>query len=177
MGRRSLVVVGVAVGTLLVGGAMPASADTVGTTAATVTVQGGVLSIAVSNNAGNLGTEFGAAGGTISGSLGQVQVNDARGAPAGSTWVASVISTPFTAALAAPIPASSVSYTAGPISQTGIATYTANNPTNLSNTVAAVTATGITGDNVATWNPTITVVLPAGTTVGTYSALITHSVA
>ena len=33
--------------------------------------------------------------GTISGPLGQVQVNDARSAAAGSGWVASVISTAF----------------------------------------------------------------------------------
>ncbi len=39
-----------------------------------------------------------------------------------------------------------------------------------------VTATGITGDNSATWNPTITVTVPGGTVAGTYSAVITHSV-
>lgn len=176
MGTRSLVVAG-AVGLVFVAASMPASADTVGTTAATVTVAGGVLSITVSSSAGNLGTLSAGPGGSISGSLGQVQVSDQRGAVAGSTWVASVISSPFTAPLAIPIPASSVSYWAGAISQTGIATYTANNPANLSTTVAAVTATGISGDNVATWNPTITVVLPPGTMAGTYSASITHSVA
>jgi hypothetical protein len=39
-----------------------------------------------------------------------------------------------------------------------------------------VTATGITGDNTATWNPTIFVTLPDGMIAGVYSATITHSV-
>jgi hypothetical protein len=40
----------------------------------------------------------------------------------------------------------------------------------------AVTATGITGDNSATWNPTINVAVPGGMAAGVYSATITHSV-
>jgi len=39
-----------------------------------------------------------------------------------------------------------------------------------------VTATGITGDNSATWNPTINVTIPGGTVVGTYSGTITQSI-
>jgi hypothetical protein len=39
-----------------------------------------------------------------------------------------------------------------------------------------VTATGITGDNSATWNPTITIAVPGGMAAGIYSATITHSV-
>jgi hypothetical protein len=70
-----------------------------------------------------------------------------------------------------------VSYTAGPITKVGTATFTANDPTNLTGVVAAVTATGITGDNSATWNPTITVTLAGGMAAGIYSATITHSVA
>jgi len=42
--------------------------------------------------------------------------------------------------------------------------------------IAAVTATGITGDNSATWNPTINVAVPGGMAAGVYSATITHSV-
>jgi hypothetical protein len=32
------------------------------------------------------------------------------------------------------------------------------------------------GNNSASWNPTITVAIPAGTVAGAYSAVITHSV-
>jgi hypothetical protein len=39
-----------------------------------------------------------------------------------------------------------------------------------------VTATGITGNNSATWNPTITVTVPGGMATGVYAATITHSV-
>jgi hypothetical protein len=162
---------------LTFGTAVPAFADASGTSSATVTVQGGFLSITVPVDAGNLGTRTNTvSAGTISGPLGQVQVNDARSAAAGSGWVASVISSAFTPPAGPAIAASAVSYVAGPITKVGTATYVANNPSNLTGVAPAVTATGITGDNSATWNPTITVAIPGGTIAGTYSATITHSV-
>lgn len=173
MNTRSLLVA-VAVGMLALAVALPAAADP---TTATVTVTGGSLSITVPADAGNLGTWVNSVGGgTISGPLGQVQVNDARSAAAGSGWVASVISTAFTPPAGPAIPASAVGYTAGTITKVGTATYTANNPGNLTGVVPAVTATGITGDNSATWNPTINVAVPGGMAAGVYSATITHSV-
>ena len=154
-----------------------ASAATSGTTAATVTVQGGSLSITVPTSAGNLGTRTNSvSGGSISGSLGQVQVLDARSAAAGSGWVTSVISSAFTPPAGPAIAASFVSYSAGTITKTGTATYSANDPGDLTAVTAAVTATGITGDNSATWNPTITVWVNGGMAAGVYSATITHSV-
>jgi hypothetical protein len=173
MRTRSLLVV-VAAGLLSLGIALPASADT---TTASVTVTGGTLTISAPAAAGSLGSIANSvSGGTISGTLGQVQVNDARSAPAGSGWVASVISTAFTPSAGPTIAASFVSYTAGTITKVGTATYTANNPGNLTGVSAAVTATGITGDNSATWTPTINVAVPGGTVATTYSAIITHSV-
>lgn len=157
--------------------AQPASADS-GITAATITVAGGTLSISVPTDAGNLGTRANSvAGGTISGPLGQVQVNDARSAAAGSGWVATVIASAFTPPAGPAIAASAVSYTNGPITKVGTATYTANNPSALTGVIPALTATGITGDNSATWNPTINVLVPGGMAAGVYSATITHSVA
>ena len=146
-------------------------------TSATVTVTGGALTITVPADAGSLGTRPNSVqGGTISGVLGQVQVNDARSATAGSGWVASVIATAFTPPSGPAIAASAVSYNAGTIVKVGTATYTANNPPNLTGVAPAVTATGITGDNSATWNPTISVLVPGGTAANVYSATITHSV-
>ena len=163
-----------AAGLLSLGIALPASADT---TTASVTVTGGTLTISAPAAAGSLGSIANSvSGGTISGTLGQVQVNDARSAAAGSGWVASVISTAFTPSAGPTIAASFVSYTAGTITKVGTATYTANNPGNLTGVSAAVTATGITGDNSATWTPTINVAVPGGTVATTYSAIITHSV-
>jgi hypothetical protein len=174
---RSLLVV-TAVGLFAFGFAVPASAAGPGQSAATVTVTGGALSITVPTDAGNLGTRADSVlGGIISGPLGVVQVNDARSAAAGSGWVVSVISSAFTPPSGPAIAASAVSYTAGTITKVGTATYTANDPVNLTGVAAAVTATGITGDNSATWNPTITVTVPGGAAAGVYSATITHSVA
>jgi hypothetical protein len=167
-------VVGVISGLLALGMAGPASAAD---TSATVTLTGGSLSISVPTDAGNLGTRTNTVlGGTISGSLGQVRVDDARGAAAGSGWVASVISTAFTPLTGATIGAAAVGYVAGPITKVGTATYTANDPPNLTGAVPAVTATGITGDNSATWNPTITIAIAGGKPAGVYSGTITHSV-
>jgi len=174
---RSLLLVAIA-GVLAFGFALPAAAAGPGQSAATVTVTGGALSITVPSDAGNLGTRSDTVlGGTISGPLGVVQVSDARSAAAGSGWVASVIASAFTPPAGPAIAASAVAYTAGTITKVGTATFTANDPANLTGVVAAVTATGITGDNSAAWNPTITVTVPGGLAAGVYSATITHSVA
>jgi hypothetical protein len=158
---------------LALGSAIPASATT-----GTITITAGSLSITVPADAGNLATKAETvAAATVSGPLGEVQVNDARNPVAGSGWVASVISTSFVPVPAGTaIAASAVGYTVGTITKVGTATYTANNPPNLVGVTPAVTATGITGDNSATWNPTISVAVPGGTAVGVYTATITHSI-
>jgi hypothetical protein len=174
--RRNLLVATVAA-LLPLGIAVPASATAPGASTASITVLGGALSISVPTDAGVLGTRANTVGGgTISGSLGQVQVSDARSAAAGSGWVASVISSAFTPLTGTAIAASAVGYTAGTITQVGTATYTANDPGDLTGVSSAVTATGITGDNSATWNPTITVAVPGGMAATSYFATITHSV-
>lgn len=175
MRTRGLLVV-TAAAVLSLAPALPAVAAA-GESAASLNITGGSLSITVQDDAGSLGTRANTVGaGTISGPLGEVQVNDARSAAARSGWVASVISTAFTPPSGPAIAASAVSYTAGTITKVGTATYTANDPGDLTGVVAAVTATGITGDNSATWNPTITVAVPGGMAAGVYSATITHSV-
>lgn len=172
IGLRVVAVAGVTAITTL-GPVQPAAA---GETDATLAITGGVLAITVPVDAGSLGTRSNTVeGGTISGPLGQVQVNDARSAAAGSGWVVSVISTAFTPPSGPAIPASAVGYTAGSIVKIGTATYTANDPTNLTGVVPAVTATGITGDNSATWNPTINIAIPGGMAANVYAATITHS--
>ena len=151
MGRRHLLVA-TATGMLALATALPASATT-----GTITVTVGSLSITAPTDAGNLATKAETVGAmVISGTLGVV-LNRVLGAgPA--------------------IAASLVSYTAGAIVKVGTATYTANNPPDLTGVAPAVTATGITGDNSATWNPTISVAVPGGTAAGVYSAIITHSI-
>ena len=175
--RTRRLLVAIAAGMLTLGIGVPAFAATSGPTTATISVTGGFLSITVPVDAGSLGTRTNSVeGGTINGPLGQVQVEDARSAAAGSGWVASAISTAFTPPSGPAIAASAVSYTAGTITKVGTATYTANDPGNLTGVSAVVTATGITGDNSATWNPVIHVDVPGGMAANTYSATITHSV-
>ena len=174
--RTRTTAVAAVVGMLVIGGSLPASADTTGTTTAAVTVTGGFLSITVPGAAGSLGTRVNTFDqGNIAGSLGQVRVEDARSAAAGSGWVTSAISTAF-AGPSGSLAAGLVDYNAGTITPEGTATYTANNPASLVGVAPVVTATEITGDNRATWNPTIDVDVPGGTVAGTYSATITHSV-
>ena len=152
-------------------------AEATGGTTATMSVTGGVLEITVPADAGSLGTRANTVeGGIISGPLGQVQVSDARSAAAGSGWVASVISTAFTPPSGPAIPASAVGYTTGVVVKVGTATYTSNDPSNLTGVSPALTATGITGDNSATWTPTIHIDVPGGMAANVYSAVITHSV-
>jgi hypothetical protein len=176
MNTRSLLLM-TATGLLMFGLAVPAAASPPGATGATITITGGTLAISVPSAAVDLGTRADTVGGgTISGQLGSVQVTDARSAAAGSGWVASVISSAFTPPAGPAIPASNVSYTTGPITKVGTATYTADDPADLTGVAPAVTASGITGDNSATWNPTINVAVPGGMAAGVYTATITHSV-
>lgn len=166
--------VSTAAGALVLAVTGPASAEA---TTASITVTGGSLTITAPTDAGGLGGQVSAAaGGTLGGRLGQVQVVDARSAPTGSSWVASVVSTDFVPTAGPAIPATAVAYTAGTITKVGTASYLANDPTDLTAVTAAVTATEVTGDNTATWNPTISVTVPAGVAAGVYSATITHSV-
>lgn len=159
------------------GAAVPAVADPSAASSATVTLQGGGLSISAPADAGNLGTRSNNVGAiTISGQLGQVQVTDSRAAPAGSGWTATAISTAFTQTAGPSIGAASVGYTAGAITKVGTATYAANDPADLTGVSAVVTATDITGDNTASWNPTIHVAVTAGMAAGVYIGTITHSV-
>jgi hypothetical protein len=175
MRTRAFIII--AVGMLALSIASPVSAATSGISTATLTVTGGVLSITVPGSVGSLGSQPNSVGGeVISGLLGPVSVTDARSAAAGSGWVASVISSAFTPPSGPAIPASNVSYSAGVIVKVGTATYTANNPGDLTGVSAAVTATGITGDNSATWNPTITITVPGAMAANDYTATITHSV-
>jgi hypothetical protein len=168
------ILVAVAAGVLTLGIALPASAAP---TTASITVETGFLGITVPAAAGNLGTRTNTVGGgTISGLLGEVVVSDARSAAAGAGWVASVISTTFAPTAGTAIAASAVSYTAGTITKVGTATYTANDPGDLTGASPAVTATGITGDNSATWTPMIHVAVPGGAAALVYFATITHSV-
>ncbi|MCW2881046.1 MAG: hypothetical protein JWQ95_5146 [Sphaerisporangium sp.] len=144
----------------------------------TITRAAGALSISVPTTA-NLGSAAAGAA-NVSGRLGAVTVTDARDAPS-AAWIATVSSTNFTTGGAtAPetIAKGSVKYSPGSAtSTTGNATFTPGTAGDLGSARTAFSASNGTGDNSATWNPTITVTLPAGVIAGTYTGTITHSVA
>ncbi|MEW1821576.1 hypothetical protein AB0323_12420 [Arthrobacter sp. NPDC080031] len=162
---------------LLVSPAGPAEAAD---TTTTFQVSGGALSVSAPATK-DLGT--GAAAGTLTAQLGNVTVTDSR-AQLGASWTATVSSAGFTNAdvgQAAPI--TTVTYASGTATATsGLATFL---PGQISPAVpAALTSTGITafsasaatGNNSATWNPTVVVSIPAQAIAGHYTGTITHSV-
>jgi large repetitive protein len=160
--------------------AAPGSTCPPGTTSpsctASVSVISGALSITAPISA-YLGSA--APGGSISGSLGTVQVTDSRGFGAG--WTATVSATAFTTGTATPaetIPISDAFYDISALSQSsGPANFTAVPQTNLAAIAqAVVTATSVSGNNSAAWDPLINVSVPSGAVAGSYTATITESV-
>ncbi len=150
---------------------LPAGADTT----ASFTLTAGALSISAPTGSVSLGSQVAATGSsTISGPLGIVTVSDQRGGP--TSWTVSVISTAFTPTPGPADPASNVSYATGTITSSALVTATAVAALNLTGVSTVVTGVS-TGISTASWNPTISVVVPANFAPGVYVATITHSVA
>jgi hypothetical protein len=152
-------------------------------TTTTFTLAGGALSISApaSKDLGSGPT----GGGTVSAQLGTVTVTDTRGALAGS-WTATVSSTDFTTGGGTgneTIAKGSVTYWSGASTATsGVAVFLAGqllaaNAQALSASRTAFSASATVGNNSASWNPTVTVNVPAAAVAGDYSGTITHSVA
>jgi hypothetical protein len=163
--------------TALVGSfALPASAAP-GDTAVTFAINGGSLSIAPA-----VGAELtaGAAGATtISGALGTVTVTDSRGGVLG--WEVSAASTDFTRTGAgANSTSTAVTYTAGTVAtgtSAGAVSVEAGAATELTTTAAPVLeAIDVSGNNVATWNPTLDVTMPAAALAGAYAGTVSTSI-
>jgi hypothetical protein len=159
--------------TLVAVTALPAGADP---TTATFQLTAGTLSISVPASVSIGSQVVSTSASTISGQLGVVTVTDQRGGT--TTWVASVIVTAFTPTTGpavTAIAADKVSYSAGTITQVGV---TATKPATTDLTgVSPVVNGASTGLSTASWNPTISVLLPANAAPGIYTATITHSVA
>jgi hypothetical protein len=139
------------------------------------TVSSGALSLTAPASV-NLGTN--APGTTLAGTLGTVTVTDNRALLA-AAWTAVASSTSWTTGGGTPaetIPAGDVGYDPGSIATTGTITATGT-PITLSGTLApVVTGTNGVGDNTATWNPAISVAVPASAVGGTYTGTVTQSV-
>ena len=177
MKTRKFFAIGAAATLLLLplSGLSLSSAEAAGT-GLSLTLTGGTISISAPATKDLGSVTSSSSGSSLVAQIGNVVVTDDRAAAAGAGWVASAISTAFTPATGPTIPASSISYSAGTVAVTGTATCTDNDPSSLTGVSAVVTATAITGSNVATWNPTLTIAIPGSLVAGVYTATITHSV-
>ncbi len=151
---------------VMAGTAFPASADT---TDVTFALAAGALAVSAQATA-PLGAKGSSGTTSVSGSLGNTLITDNRGGTAG--WSAKAATGTFTDG---PTSASAVSYNSGMPASTGIVVATSAGETTLTAVAAQVVAgTAVMGNNTATWNPTLTVTLPASSTAGSYAGTITR---
>ncbi len=157
------------------------TAETTGSQSARLTVAPapGTLSISVPATA-SIGA--GGPGATLTGSIGNVTVTDQRGLTS-AAWTATASITDFTGGSGFTITKGNVSYWSGPATNTsGSGTFTPGQATAgqaqpLSQTLIAFTLRGGSGNNSATWRPTLVVKVPLPAVGGVYTATLTHSVA
>jgi hypothetical protein len=122
-----------------------------------------------------------AIGGTVTGSLGEVQVADDQGLDGGG-WTATAASSDFTTGAgpdftsAETIPNSAVGYDPGDVTASDTITATPHTIDSLTGTSDVVVGTDAAGDNTASWDPTITIAVPSTAVAGAYSGTITDSV-
>jgi len=151
----------------------PAASDP--DTTVTFTVSSGLLSLTAPATV-DLGTN--GPGTTIAGGLGAVTVTDDR-ALLSAAWTVVASASDWTTGAGTPaetIPAGDVGYDPGAITPTGTITATGS-PITLSGTPQpVVTGTAGVGNNTATWDPTLSVAVPAGAVVGVYTGTLTQSV-
>jgi hypothetical protein len=173
MKLRTPLLLGAAATALVVGVAGPASAAP-GDTSTTFALTAG--SLAVSSQATALLNNAVSGTTAISGPLGTVSVTDNRGGTA--AWTTSASSTAFNGALTTHSTSTAVSYTGGAVTTSGTITVAAGTATTMSTTAASVVApSAVSGNNTASWAPTLNVTMPAGALVDSYSGTVTTSVA
>ncbi|MFY1674789.1 hypothetical protein ACN27G_33445 [Plantactinospora sp. WMMB334] len=164
--------------------AAPAAAAPTGDTDVTFEILAGTLDITVPATA-DLGT--GSPDSAIEGQLGAVTVTDDR-ASDDASWTATVTSTDFTTGTGTAsetILASEIDYWSGAATATtGNGTFTpgqanagAAAPLDTTTPLTAFTHAGGTGNNSASWNPTLVVNVPLDNVAGVYTGTVTHSVA
>jgi hypothetical protein len=171
---RALIAAGLGGIALLAAGTLPAAAATTGDTTTTFTLDAGTIDISVASLASLPNGVSGQP--NVSGQLGPVNVTDNRGGVVG--WTTSAASTVFERAGGTTTTSTSITYNSGVVNKTGDVTATSSGLKTLT-TVATevVTGTDVTGNNTASWNPTLTVNLPPNSLAGNYSGTVTTSVA
>jgi hypothetical protein len=117
----------------------------------------------------------------LSSQLGNIQVADNRGS-LGTAWTATVSTTTFTTGAQGPhetIAKGNVSYASGlPTATAGAGVDVPTLvPMALSTPQVAFAHTGVIGSQTTTWDPTVTITVPADAVAGTYTGTLTHSIA
>jgi hypothetical protein len=169
MNLRKPLAIGAVATALVAGSALPASAAETDTT---FELTAGALSISQAPSA-DLGADPSGTT-TVSGSLGPVSVTDARGGTA--SWNVSGSSTAFTGALGSS--STAVQYTGGLVNTTGVSVVPAGVPTTLTEEPAVVVGPAVvSGNNTASYAPTLAVTMPASALADDYSGTVTTSVA
>lgn len=183
MRTSRLLTVGAATATAIALAAAPAAAQQDTTT--TFDLDAGTLDMTVPGTA-DLGN--GGGGTTITGQLGAVTVDDTRAA-ADASWTAEVQATDFTTDdggdASEIVTPGNIDYWSGAATATeGNGTFTpgqadagAAEPLSDTTPITAFTHAGGTGNNSASWNPTLEVNVPLANVAGTYTGTVTHSVA
>ncbi|MFI1165069.1 hypothetical protein ACH4UM_15995 [Streptomyces sp. NPDC020801] len=147
--------------------------------ALTLTVIGGGLGITVPSGPVNLGsTAVSSSPQTVTSQLGNVTVSDQRGGTADWTVTAQAVdfTGPNNTTISVSAPNSSLCH-APQANVIGSAAVTPHDLSPMYPPGSVQTATGVSGTNPATWNPTITITVPPNPLAGTYNSTITHSVA
>jgi hypothetical protein len=171
--RNVAIASGLAIGAVLTTSPPATAVDT--TTTFTVTATTGLTISAP----GAASLSSAAPGGTASGSLGNVTVNDQR-SQLNTTWTATVsLSTAFATGTGTPsetISGAQVTYRPGdPVTQVN-PPFTPGAEGTLAAQRNAYVRTSGNGANSVTWNPSVSVTVPASNVSGDYSGVITHSV-
>jgi hypothetical protein len=156
--------------TLVLGLAVPASADD---TATTFTLTGGEITLSVSSSATLANEASSVTANVITGTLGQVVVTDSRGGT--SDWVVTASSTTFTGAGLSV--SDDVAYSNGTVTTSGTSSVSPVSAASIASVDDVADATGISGNNTASWNPTLDVSMPAGALAGDYAGTVTTSLA
>ncbi|MCW2759821.1 MAG: putative secreted protein [Marmoricola sp.] len=147
-----------------------AMAANTGETAATFSLAGGTIDVTAAPSAALSNASTGA--GSVTGLLGTVAVSDTRGTTVG--WVVTAASTPFTDGAGSD--STSVSYNSNTVASTGIVTAGSEGATLIDTAANVVVGTDVSGNNTASYAPSLTVALPASALVGDYTGTVTTSI-
>jgi hypothetical protein len=149
---------------------VPVGSAMADTTTATFTLTGGTLDVTAASSAALSDASTGA--GSVTGLLGTVAVSDTRGTTVG--WAVTAGSSTFVDGSGSV--STSVSYSANTVASTGIVTAESEGATVIDTAATVVAGTDVSGNNTASYDPSLTVGLPASALVGDYTGTVTTSI-